>query len=95
MHESELLQYTETNALREALNVLPNRCFDVEQLFDFAFKRIGKMRKSDIDERRAKQKPDVMLQLRKVMDRNRRALAGAGKLHASGDYEKDHQSDSG
>jgi hypothetical protein len=78
LNEAELLATDDPESLVLLLYDLPKRCFDVEQLYDIAFKRIGKFPLAKINDMRAQQKPGVMLELRQAMD-HRRELEKAAR----------------
>jgi hypothetical protein len=89
LNESELLATDDPESLMLLLYDLPKRCFDVEQLFDIAFKRVGKFPLGKINDLRAQQKPGVMLELRQAMDHRRelekaaRAVVASQQLHTT------------
>jgi hypothetical protein len=89
LNEAELLATDDPESLMLLLYDLPKRCFDVEQLFDIAFKRIGKFALAKVNDMRAQQKPGVMLELRQAMDHRRelelaaRAAVASQQQHAT------------
>jgi len=82
LNEAELLAVDDPQSLMILLYELPKRCFDCDQLFEIAFKRIGKFPLVQINNMRAQHKPAVMLELRQAMDHRHELEATARAIIA-------------